>query len=944
MKNISKITKGLLIILLTGSILLLSDLNNRRERESKVQKQHSGASAVPGRTYNLGLAYFAPEASFDQLRIGLFDGLKALGYDRGENLIVKEQHVNGEISNFNSLLQNMDNLGLDVIVPTSTPGVTAACAAVKKTPVAFTYTYDPIAAGAGKSYTDHLPNLTGVGSFPPVAKTFQLIKDIIPDVKTIGTIYNSSEANSRKVIEVAEEILDTMNLTLKKTTVVNSSEVIQAIQVLISRQVDAIWITGDNTAMQGFDAIAGNAAKAGVPVFINDVDLIDKGALAAVGIGWYATGFHSAEVVANVMNGADPATIPIENFVTESVVFNDAMTEKYGITIPKKYLQQQTSSISKEKKYAFALAHYVDSPNSEDVQEGILDGLKEIGLTEGTDFTMKVFNAQGDISTLNSIAESIKTSNYDLIFTSSTPTIQVMSKKISDRPIVFSNVGDPIAAGVATSETEHIANVTGISTMSDFTGMVEMVKELMPHAKTLGTVYTPAEVNSVSYATHLEKACESAGLTLIKMPANSATEVKDAATTLCTKQVDAITQISDNLTATSFASVILTAEKANIPVFSFINKQVAQGSVAAVARDYHQAGYDAAMKAADILAGKNPKDIPWGYVSKTIVHVDKANAEKYGIIVPEKYLQKTRKPKTLKKIAFIHFMSSRDCQDTEDGFRNGLKSHQWEEGKDYTIKVYNAQSENSTLVTIVDAIKNRDFDLIVSNVTAASQMVAKKITDIPQVFTIVADPVGAGLGESYSDHLPYLTGIDGLANTDAGLELLLKCLPNAKTIGTLFYNGDIGTVKTLETLQKSCKKMGIDLEVITITNLSEVNDAISLLCSKDIDAVFQIPDNVTISSFSSIVKTTRKHKTPLFCCIRQQVEEGAIAGATGDYFEQGKEAAGLAIRIFNAESPGNIPFLSLDNPMTMINTAAAKAYDVVIPEELIKKADKVFTE
>ena len=82
----------------------------------------------------------------------------------------------------------------------STPVLTAAIKAVKKKPVVFTYVYDPIAAGAGKTPTDHLPNITGTGSFPPVDDTLVVIRELLPKVQAVGTLYNSSEANSRKVI------------------------------------------------------------------------------------------------------------------------------------------------------------------------------------------------------------------------------------------------------------------------------------------------------------------------------------------------------------------------------------------------------------------------------------------------------------------------------------------------------------------------------------------------------------------------------------------------------------------------------------------------------------------------------------------------------------------------------------------------------------------------
>jgi ABC-type uncharacterized transport system substrate-binding protein len=144
-----------------------------------------------------------------------------------------------------------------------------------------------------------------------------------------------------------------------------------------------------------------------------------------------------------------------------------------------------------EQDFKFCLAHYVDSPNSENCEHGIRDELKNMGLVEGTDYSLKVYNAQGDISTLNSITDAIAAETWDLVFVTSTPTIQAISKKVTNSPVVFTNVGDPVRAGLGKSFTDHHPNLTGVSTMSNFDGMVTLVKELMPNAKTLGTIYTP---------------------------------------------------------------------------------------------------------------------------------------------------------------------------------------------------------------------------------------------------------------------------------------------------------------------------------------------------------------------------------------------------------------------------------------------------------------------
>jgi len=287
------------------------------------------------------------------------------------------------------------------------------------------------------------------------------------------------------------------------------------------------------------------------------------------------------------------------------------------------------------RKLKFCLAHYVDSPNSENAQDGLLKGLKDMGLEEGVHFTVQIFNAQGDASTLNSIVEAIGSSKWDLIFATSTPTIQALSQKIKNMPVVFTNVGDPVKAGLGESFEKHNPGITGVSTMSDFNGMVKMIKTIHPGAKRIGTIFTPAEINSIAYKDKLEEAAVAGNLELITVPANSATDVYDAAISLSLKNIDAFCQISDNLTASCSSSIIKVARNSKIPYYAFITKQVAQGAVAAVARDYFQAGYDAAVMGKRILDGEDPGSIPYQYVTKTDYTINKEAAAFFGVNIPE---------------------------------------------------------------------------------------------------------------------------------------------------------------------------------------------------------------------------------------------------------------------------------------------------------------------
>jgi len=298
-----------------------------------------GTPSGPSMQYKIGLVYFAPEEGADSCMKGLFDGLKEQGIEEKVNLEVRRSHAQAEIATIPLLIQNYDSSDVDVIVAMTTPVLTAAATMARSKPVVFTYVYDPIAAGAGKSRTDHLPRVTGVGSFPPVQDTVDTIKRLLPGVRSVGTLYNTSEANSVKVMSVARPIFQQRGIQLQEIAITGTSEIFQAAQVLTHRDVQALWVTGDNTALQGFDAIAKAARDAKLPLVINDPEFVQKGALAAVGIGWYETGKAASKVLARVLRGEQPRNIPFEDVAVKKLVLNQKVATALGITFPADMIQ-----------------------------------------------------------------------------------------------------------------------------------------------------------------------------------------------------------------------------------------------------------------------------------------------------------------------------------------------------------------------------------------------------------------------------------------------------------------------------------------------------------------------------------------------------------------------------------------------------------------------------
>ena len=227
-----------------------------------------------------------------------------------------------------------------------------------------------------------------------------------------------------------------------------------------------------------------------------------------------------------------------------------------------------------------------------------------------------------------------RSARSDLLITFSTPTLQAALQRAKRLPIVFNQVADPIAAGAGTSDTAHLPNVTGVYFIGAYDLMMPLIREYLPKARVLGTVYVPAEVNMVAQLAVMQKAVAAAGMELKTMAANSPSEVGDAALALAAAHVDAICQLPGNLTASAFPSIAKVSQQARMPVFAFQSSQVRAGAVAAVSRDYYESGREAGRVAARVMRGESPAGMPFIGFAKTKLIVNVAAAKAMGLTSP----------------------------------------------------------------------------------------------------------------------------------------------------------------------------------------------------------------------------------------------------------------------------------------------------------------------
>ena len=286
------------------------------------------------------------------------------------------------------------------------------------------------------------------------------------------------------------------------------------------------------------------------------------------------------------------------------------------------------------------IVSYAQSEVCEDCLRGLKDGLARGGLVEGRDFTLRVLNAHGDMATLSSIMTSVQADQPDLLMTITTPALQAALRKAVGTPIVFTGIGDAVRAGAGRSETDHLPHVTGITTRSAFSGMAHVLREVMPGARRAGTLFSPAEINSVFYRDWLAEALKSEGIELVAVPVTASVETADATAVLCRERIDAVCQISDNTVLPGFGQIVRKAGENGLPVFSFDSNQLKNGVVLALARDFYQAGIEAGELGVRVLRGADPATIPFANVRSERLIVNPVAAARFGLALPESLLQR----------------------------------------------------------------------------------------------------------------------------------------------------------------------------------------------------------------------------------------------------------------------------------------------------------------
>ncbi len=290
------------------------------------------------------------------------------------------------------------------------------------------------------------------------------------------------------------------------------------------------------------------------------------------------------------------------------------------------------------RKWKVYLVEFNNVLDVEESEQGILEGLRS-QLVEGRDFEVKIGNAQGDMATLTGVVEAALSDGADMLITMSTPTLQVALQRVKKVPVVFTYVSSALAAGAGRSLEDHAPNVTGIEMIGAYDQIFRLLRECIPSARRVGTLFVPAEVNMVVNKEKLVREGEKAGIEVVAVAVSTSSEVSDAALAMMSRGIDAVCQIGGNLTAASFGGIAQAAKRARLPVFAFQKSQALGGAAVTLARDYHDAGMAAALVAVRIIRGESPARIPIQSFTKTKLIINPEAARAVGMNIPQSVMR-----------------------------------------------------------------------------------------------------------------------------------------------------------------------------------------------------------------------------------------------------------------------------------------------------------------
>ncbi len=302
-----------------------------------------------------------------------------------------------------------------------------------------------------------------------------------------------------------------------------------------------------------------------------------------------------------------------------------------GILLTSLISLHQLKADKKKDVFRIGISQFITHQSLDATREGFVDELAKQGYIEGKNIEIDLQNAQGEQRNLKTISQQLAESS-DVVLAIATPSAQSLANTTQTTPVIFSAVTDPVSAKLVESREHPGGNVTGTSDQSSdaISTQINLIKKVLPKAKTIGILYTQSEPNSVVQKDEAKRLLEEKGFSVVEKTILDSNNVKAAAESLMA-EVDMVFVPTDNIISSTMETVKQVSIKHKVPVFGGSTEMIAVGGLYNYGTNYEELGRQTARMLIHVLKGEKPENIAVELPEKLELHTNKEMADALGI-------------------------------------------------------------------------------------------------------------------------------------------------------------------------------------------------------------------------------------------------------------------------------------------------------------------------
>ena len=302
-----------------------------------------------------------------------------------------------------------------------------------------------------------------------------------------------------------------------------------------------------------------------------------------------------------------------------------------GILLTSLISLHQLKADKKKDMFRIGISQFITHQSLDATREGVVDELAKQGYVEGKNIEIDLQNAQGEQRNLKTISQQLAESS-DVVLAIATPSAQSLANTTQTTPVIFSAVTDPVSAKLVESREHPGGNVTGTSDQSSdaISTQINLIKKVLPKAKTIGILYTQSEPNSVVQKDEAKRLLEEKGFTVVEKTILDSNNVKAAAESLMA-EVDMVFVPTDNIISSTMETVKQVSIKHKVPVFGGSTEMIAVGGLYNYGTNYEELGRQTARMLIRVLKGEKPENIAVELPEKLELHTNQEMADALGI-------------------------------------------------------------------------------------------------------------------------------------------------------------------------------------------------------------------------------------------------------------------------------------------------------------------------